>query len=421
VSDSLGPGAVVGPYRLGEVIGRGGTGTVYRAARIEPEFVQSAAVKVLHEPSTPARRAAFAREQECLRRFEHPGIPQLRRAADPGEPVQWFAMELVDGIPIDRYCNEGALGVDQRVELLQQVCRAVDYAHQRGVAHLDLKPSNILVTRGGRVRVVDFGFARQFEPAASVPVEGSDGTPLAYVSPEQLAPGAAVGMASDTYSLGVVLYQLLAGRLPHDVESMSSQRASRVIREELPPPPSRAVKTVARAKAPGGVDITLAPDRVAAQRDTTPSILSRQLAGNLDYVALKALAKDPERRYPSLSDLDADLERHRSGAQLDPGHDSLVRQGLDFVRRRPLAAAVGAALLCAVQAMFLAPAILSPVIAEWTMVEANAVAASRELRRALILDVPARVPPSPEAERLQSLVEQATGLVRLSKREESKP
>jgi eukaryotic-like serine/threonine-protein kinase len=412
MSERVGSGTVLGPYRLGEVIGRGATGTVYRAERVEETFEHHlAAVKVLHESSTPARRAAFAREQEWLRRFDHDNIPKLRRAGGPGDPVQWFAMELVDGIPIDRYCNEMGLGLDARLEVVRQACEAVDHAHERGVAHLDLKPSNILVTAGGLVRVVDFGFARRLEGLPTSDVSGPDGAPLAYVSPEQLAPGAVVGMGSDIYSLGVVLYQLLTGRLPHDVASVSSEAACRIILDEPPLLPSRVVKTSVRTKAAGGAETVLSPDSVAAQRGTTPAILSRQLTGNLDYVALKTLAKDPDRRYSSVSALLADLGRHRAGYALDPGHDSPLRRGLDFVRRRPLTAALAVAVLTAVQATFLAPAMVSPAIDEWRAVEDDAVAASREIRRAIGVEVPMVLAPSAEAAQLQSLVDTAIGLV----------
>jgi tetratricopeptide (TPR) repeat protein len=275
-----GEGGRVGPYRLLRPIGSGGMGTVYLARRDDEQYERLVAVKVLRWGlDTPEARLQFLAERQILARLEHPNIARLYDGGTTEEGRPYLVMELVEGLHVDHYCDQHGLTVERRLDLFRRICAAVQYAHQNLLVHRDLKPGNILVTADGEPKLLDFGIAKRLEEEEDREGGSGDGlrimTPL-YASPEQLR-GDAVTTASDVYSLGVLLYELLAGRLPH------------------PRPGSLAEST---------------SEAVAAARGTTPRALARRLRGDLDQIVLRALHQDPERRYASAGLLAEDLGSH---------------------------------------------------------------------------------------------------------------
>src|SRR5690606_38324726 len=251
-----------------------GMGVVYLAERADGQFRQQIALKLAHEAlPTPDSEARFLRERHVLASLAHPDIARLLDGGVTSEGTPYFAMELVDGERIDRWCDAQNLDIEQRLRLFARVCDAVQYAHGRLIIHRDLKPSNILVTANGDVRLLDFGVAKILDPALDPdfddPVTRTGVRPLTpeYASPEQLR-GDAVGTATDIYSLGCLLYTLLTGRGPH-----ADRRTANVLVDETPPAPSDALLRS------GGEH--------AARR-------ARRIRGDLDTIVLKAMHPEPE-------------------------------------------------------------------------------------------------------------------------------
>ncbi len=277
----------VGPFRIDGVLGRGGMGVVHAAERETDGVRQPVALKLLPASLDSApRRARFLEERRLLARLEHPGIARLIDAGvtEAGQP--WFAMERIQGEPIDRYCDRLGLGVRARLRLLLAVCEAVQYAHGQLVVHRDIKPSNILVDQDGRVRLLDFGIAKAMDDGEQTGTVWRALTP-SYAAPEQIR-GEPVSAASDVWSLGVLLYLLLVGRTPFaDIREQGGPAAELgavLDREALPP--SRLASATGRS-----------------------ALLARELRGDIDAIVLRALARDPARRYGSVDALAADLRR----------------------------------------------------------------------------------------------------------------
>jgi eukaryotic-like serine/threonine-protein kinase len=322
-------GRLFGAYRLVRVIGRGGMGTVYLAERADEQFDKRVAVKLLPAgPATTAARQRFLAERRILAQLEHPGIARLLDAglADDGSP--YFVMEFVEGDTLIRHCDSRGLGVSERLQLFLQVCEAVRYAHGKLVIHRDLKPANILVTADGVVKLLDFGIARVLDdtgdatPPTMATRWGLRPMTPAYASPEQVR-GELLSTASDVYSLGVLLYQLLSGRPAYDVSAVSAAEAEHIICEADPPLPSTA--------AAGG---------------TASARLSRTLRGDLDTIIMAAMAKEAGRRYASAADLAGDIRHYLAGRPVTARRSSYGYRLRKFVRRRPgVVAAAGIALL----------------------------------------------------------------------------
>jgi len=317
------PGACVGAYRIVGEIGRGGMATVYEARRDDETFDRRVALKMIRATAgLEDLRRRFRQERQILAGLEHPGIARLYDGGTTEDGRPYLVLELVEGEPIDRACNHRALDLRQRLELLVEVCAAVAHAHRRLVIHRDLKPSNILVTPEGRTKLLDFGIARLLDPdggARAATRTAARALTPDYASPEQLL-GGPMTTATDVYSLGVLLYQLLTGRLPHEdtelAELLMAEGRAAVAR-----PPHLAVESGDPGLRPPG------PAR----------ILRRQLAGDLDAILLRALEPSPGRRYPSVEALGEDLERFLGGLPVKARRGSWAYRSGRFLRRHAAA------------------------------------------------------------------------------------
>ena len=332
----------VGPYRLGEALGFGGMGAVYRAVRDDGAFRREVAVKLIRRgvhSDEAARR--FRVERQALAALRHPHIAGLLGGGVTADGQPWLAMELVEGEPVTTYCDGRRLGVEARLRLFLQVCGAVQHAHRRLVVHRDLKPSNILVTEGdaegsveggAAVKLLDFGLAKLLDddPGVTVPATGADRRLLtpAYAAPEQVA-GEPVTTAADVYALGVVLYELLTGRRPPPGAA--------------PPRPSAVVVRPHAARSTHGETRTVAAEDVAAARSTTALRLRRRLRVDLDQICLQALRAEPERRYASTEALCRDVQRHLDGLPVEARPAAFGYRVGKFVRRHRAGVAAAAA------------------------------------------------------------------------------
>ena len=312
-------GGQAGPYRILREIGRGGTGVVFLAERDDDEFHRPVALKVLRFAAWDQRSEEFlTQERRALSQLQHPNIAALVDWGVTAENSPWLAVEYVEGRPIDEYCRSRNAGVAQILGLFDQVCQAAQYAHRRLIVHRDLKPANILVTDGGLVKLLDFGVAKLLEQQAVTATVERRLTP-AYASPEQIE-GKPVTAASDVYALGLLLYELLTGSLPHTTESL--QDMMRRLEDRVLTPPSAA-------------------PQLTRER-------SRAIQGDLDRIVLHALERDPERRYPSVEQLLADLDRYRSGFPIAARRQNAAYRAAKFVRRNALTVAVVALAFLAV-------------------------------------------------------------------------
>ncbi|HEX8162267.1 MAG TPA: protein kinase [Pyrinomonadaceae bacterium] len=313
-------GRRVGSYRLVREIGRGGMGTVYLAERADSEYHKLVAVKVVKRGmDTDFILRRFRHERQLLATFDHPNIARLLDGGTTDEGLPYFVMEYVEGQPLYQYCDSRRLSVAERLRLFCQVCDSAAYAHQRMVVHRDIKPSNILVTDAGVPKLLDFGIAKLLDPDLVPEAVTPTGTMMRLMTPEYASPeqvqGLAVTPASDTYALGVVLYELLTGHRPYQFSNRSPHEIARVVCEAEPERPSRAF-----ARREGALPVEGAGDDAAAAlhficetRSAAPESLRRDLEGNVDNIVLKALRKEPARRYPSADGLRADIARHLEG------------------------------------------------------------------------------------------------------------
>jgi serine/threonine protein kinase len=359
----LAAGAHVGPYRVMREIGRGGMGVVYLAERDDGAYRKQVALKVL-----PGEWALdeelltrFRDERQILASLEHPGIARLIDGGVTEDGLPCFIMEYVQGVPIDRYCDDCELTVEARLVLFCAVCDAVQHAHRKRIVHRDLKPSNILIAEPDpatadpvaappvdRVKLLDFGIASVVDsPAVARPEHTRPGlrrlTPE-YASPEQLR-GQAVLPASDVYSLGVLLYRLLTGRSPYAPPGSGPTAIERLVLETRPEPPSVAI-----ARAPNGSDdgqgtAHTTPAEASRVRGATPDRLRRRLSGDLDAIVLKALMDEPEHRYATAGDLAADIRRHLGGRPAVARRRDPLARARALGRRRPVKFSAGALVL----------------------------------------------------------------------------
>lgn len=332
-------GERVGPYEIRRLLGEGGMGAVWEAERVDGGFEQRVAIKFLrHLGLGPRAERRFAFEREVLGKLQHPAIAGILDAGRTAAGEPYLVMEYVDGVPIDEYCDRHALSVRERVRLVIEICHVVSHAHRCLVVHRDLKPANILVTGEGEPRLLDFGIAKLLaddEERAALTAEGLVPMTVEYASPEQVR-GLPVTTASDVYSLGVVLYRLLTGRTPFGEATASPLELGRRVAQENVTAPSAAVGSDSKETGDEG-------RAVLESRDVSSfAQLRRELRGDLDNVTLRALRRDPERRYPSVDALAADLDRWLRGFPVEARGDSLTYRGAKFLRRNWIAVAAAA-------------------------------------------------------------------------------
>jgi serine/threonine-protein kinase len=334
-------GRQLGAYRLLEEIGRGGTGTIYLAERVDGAFDQRVAIKLLRRGlDTDDLLARFRAERQILASLNHPNIARLfdGGATDDGRP--YLVMELVEGVPITEYCAARRLTIEERLGLFNTVGRAVGYAHRNLIVHRDLKPSNILVTADGTVKLLDFGIAKLLDDAANPELGPHTRTGIRLLTPEYASPeqvrGEPVTTASDVYQLGVLLCQLLTGERPYPPSRQGRLVLERMIVEDPPRAPSTlAARAPASPGGEGDSSDSIATAEFAASCRTDPRRLKRRLRGDLDTIILSALRKEPERRYPAVAQLVADLERHLAGQPITARPDTWGYRTDKLIRRHP--------------------------------------------------------------------------------------
>lgn len=362
-SNAIAPATMVGrrlgPFKVLQLVGRGGMGAVYEAERADLAYRQRVAIKTLWRGAdSDVLMQRFRSERQILAALQHPNIAQLIDGGSTEEGTPWLAMEFVEGTPIDVWCDARALDIPARLDLFRQVCAAVQHAHQRLVVHRDLKPSNVLVSTDGVVKLLDFGVAKLMAPTdADGTLTGAGLSPLtaAYAAPEQLD-DTPLSTATDIYALGAILTLLLAGEPPRDVTGLSSPERLLAIREGTP-------------RAPSAIAAVAPMSQVTARRLPSPAKLAGALRGELDAIAQMALRREPARRYASAEALSDDVHRFLRRDRVRARLDSTGYRVWSFVRRRRV-------LTAAVSSVFVT-IVVAGVVA-WT----QARAATAEARRA---------------------------------------
>ena len=333
-------GGRVGKYRLLKLIGRGGMGSVFLAARNDDEFRKTVAVKLVNPFWSGDEMAQrFRRERQILARLEHPNIARLIDGGTTKDGVSFLVMEYVAGSPITEYCKDHCKTTNQRLKIFLRICEAVKFAHQNLIIHRDLKPNNILVTADGTVKLLDFGVAKLLQPelldvSRSLTMGAHVLTPN-YASPEQLK-GEAITTASDVYSLGVLLYELLSGNRPYDLNDKSLPEMLRIISEQKPQKPSET-KDPARAQ--------MATTSLSASGIHALTNLRRGLRGDIDNICLKALAKERSERYQTVGELAVDINRHLASLPIHARQPSLWYRTNKYINRHRLGVAAASAIL----------------------------------------------------------------------------
>jgi Tol biopolymer transport system component/tRNA A-37 threonylcarbamoyl transferase component Bud32 len=344
-------GLTIGPYRVIEEIGHGGMGTVFRAVRADDSYRQQVAIKIVRrgmDHDFILRR--FRNERQILATLEHPNIARLLDGGATDDGLPYFVMEYVQrGEPIDSYCDRNQLTTRQRLELFRQVCSAVQAAHDLKVIHRDIKPGNILINSKGQPKLLDFGIAKILDPELSTQTIAPTLTVLRLMTPEYASPeqvkGQEITTASDVYSLGVLLYELLTGHKPYRLKSRSPAEMAMVICDTDPVRPSTIVSRTELVTHGADPAVTVTPKLVSQARQTRPEDLRKILAGDLDNIILMAMAKEVDRRYPSAGELADDIDRFLRGQPVQARTPTLFYRMLKQVqrnRRTVLASAIAA-------------------------------------------------------------------------------
>jgi eukaryotic-like serine/threonine-protein kinase len=321
-------GQLIGAYRVVREIGRGGMGAVYLAERADEQYKKQVAIKLIKRGmDTDSVLRHFRNERQILAGFDHPNIARLFDGGTTDDGLPYFVMEYVEGLPINEYCATHKISLVERLKLFREVCAAVSYAHRHTVIHRDIKMSNLLVTSDGTPKLLDFGIAKILQPSvgpeALMTMAGMRPMTPEYASPEQVR-GEPVTTASDVYSLGVVLYELLTGRSPYHFASRSPSDVAREITDTEPPRPSTAC----------GASFQL------ANRNLKSS--ATLLKGDLDNIVLMALRKEPERRYQSVEQFSDDIGRHLAARPVRARKDTVGYRAEKFIRRNKVTTAAAA-------------------------------------------------------------------------------
>ena len=344
---------LIGPYKIIREIGNGGMGTVFLASRADDQYRKAVAIKLIRRGmDTESILSRFRHERQILASLDHPNIARLLEGGTTQDGLPYFVMEYIEGQTIDQYCDTQKLSTADRLKLFRTVCSALHYAHQNLVVHRDIKPSNILVTAGGVPKLLDFGIAKLLKPemyAQTIAPTETMVRPMTpdYASPEQVR-GLPITTASDVYSLGVLLYELLTGHRPYRLSSSSLNDIEKAICEQEPEKPSTAInRTVQVSSSDGRTQTRLTPDSVSKTREGQPEKLRRKLAGDLDNIVLMAMRKEASRRYASVEQFSEDIRRHLEGLPVIARKDTFGYRTGKFIQRHKasFAGAVAIAIL----------------------------------------------------------------------------
>ncbi len=323
-------GSRIGVYEILDEIGHGGMGEVYRAGRADGQYEKAVAIKLVRGGyDTAGLLQRFRHERQILASLDHPNIARLLDGGTTDDGLPYLVMELIEGDRVDVYSDTHRLSITQRLQLFSQICSAVQYAHQRLVIHRDLKPSNVLVTVDGTPKLLDFGIAKLIDPESIVETTMLRPMTPEYASPEQIR-GEPITTASDVYSLGVVLYQLLTGRSPYAGETSSSHQLARAVCDTDPAKPSTVV--LKSLPATDGVEQPT-PEMLGGLREGSAAKLRRRLSGDLDNIVLKAMRKEPHQRYASVEQFAEDIRRHLEGLPVTAVKGSFAYRAHKFIRR----------------------------------------------------------------------------------------
>jgi serine/threonine protein kinase len=342
-------GARIGPYKIIREIGRGGMGTVFLASRADEQYESRVAIKLIKRGmDTDEILSRFRKERQILANLAHPNIARLLDGGMTSESLPYFVMEYIEGRPIDEYCEERCLSIEERLRLFLSACSAVSYAHQHLVIHRDLKPINIIVTREGVPKLLDFGIAKVLRASPHQTTEVTARmmrvmTPE-YASPEQIR-GERITTATDIYSLGVILYELLTGHRPSRLKDHGHSKAAGAVREEEPLKPSIAVNrfNVLARRRDSTPSLTNTPEEfLGATRDSHVEKPRSRLRGDLDNIVRMAMRKDSQRRYSSVEQFSEDIRRYLEGLPVIARKDTFSYRAAKFIKRHR----VGVAAAC---------------------------------------------------------------------------
>jgi eukaryotic-like serine/threonine-protein kinase len=345
-------GRRIGPYLLVKEIGRGGMGAVYLATRADEQFKTHVAIKLIKrgmDSEDILRR--FRNERQILASLNHPNIAKLLDGGTTEEGLPFFVMEYIEGQPLTDYCDSHRLSTLERLKLFREICAAVQHAHQNLIVHRDLKPGNIVITPDGTPKLLDFGIAKFLNPSLSPNTIAPTATMMRmmtrdYASPEQVR-GEPITTASDIYSLGVLLYELLTGHHPYQFKTPLPSEIERVICESVPERPSAMVTRTEIINGFDGTAVTITPELVSSTREGQPDRLKRALTGDPDNMVLMAMRKEPQRRYASVAEFSEDIRRHLEGLPVIATKDTFGYRAAKFIRRNRVAVAAATLVLAA--------------------------------------------------------------------------
>ena len=333
-------GKQIGDYKILDEIGQGGMGTVYLAVKADESYNKKVAIKLIKRGmDTAAVLKRFVMERQILAQLENPNIASLLDGGSTADGLPYLVMEYIEGVPVTKFCDLHELSIKERLELFRKICAAVSYAHQNLVIHRDLKPSNILVTTDGIPKLLDFGIAKLLNPDWSLETDEATATAFRLMTPEYASPeqirGLPITTASDVYSLGVVLYELLSGERPYKIESRLPQELAQVVLTDEPVRPSE-VATRRRGDAKTRSEFsasTDSEDKPTISASLRLRVTAAQLKGDLDNIILKALRKERERRYQSVQEFSEDIRRHLVGLPVTATADTPFYRIGKFIKR----------------------------------------------------------------------------------------
>ncbi|MEP6900522.1 MAG: serine/threonine-protein kinase [Actinomycetota bacterium] len=337
-------GKQIDNYRILKEIGHGGMGTVYLASRVDKTFDKKVAIKLIKRGmDTSAVLKRFVMERKILAQLENPNIANLLDGGSTADGLPYLVMEYIEGLPITKFCDARKFSIEERLELFRKVCAAVSYAHQNLIVHRDIKPSNILVMEDSNVKLLDFGIAKLLHPDWSVDAKEATATMFRVMTPEYASPeqirGLPITTASDVYSLGVVLYELLSGERPFKLESRLPEEVAQIILTEEPVRPSAisnfnfqiSNSSTKSETNPNNEQQTTNDEQTSNPKSKIPN--PRSLRGDLDNIILKSLRKEPERRYQSVQEFSEDIRRHLVGLPVTATADTTFYRIGKFIKR----------------------------------------------------------------------------------------